>query len=46
MMFKIRTLFNNDDIEVPLEIVLYNLIHFTPSPLYMNIELDFWSGVW
>ena len=45
MMYKIRSLFNTDDIEVPLEIVLYNLIYFTPSPLNTNIEVDFWSGV-
>ena len=45
MMLKIKYLFNTEELEIPLEIVLYNLINYTPSPLYATIELDFWSNV-
>ena len=45
MMSKIKYLFNTDSLEIPLEIVLYNLINYTPSPLNATIELDFWSNV-
>ena len=35
----ISLLFNKSDIKVPLEIILYNIIKLTPSPLNANINL-------
>ncbi len=36
----VKELFNKK-INIPIEIILYNIIAFTPSPINQNIEIDF-----
>ena len=37
---RLSCLFNSNEIKIPLEIVIYNIIKLTPSPLNENVILD------
>ena len=40
LLIEIQKMFKMNNLELPIEVTLYNLIRYTPSPMYSNISIQ------